>query len=79
MKALSTRAPWWWCILYAGKRIENRGDTFPKRYRGPVLIHASKWWSETKLRDVVEGMIESDLVDVVPRLMEGLDRALTMP
>ena len=43
MKAISVRAPWWWCILYAGKRIENRGARF-SRYTGPVLIHASGWW-----------------------------------
>ncbi len=43
MKAISIRAPWWWCILYGGKRIENRGERF-SQYTGPVLIHASGWW-----------------------------------
>lgn len=42
-RALSIRAPWWWAILYAGKDIENR-DWYTD-YRGPILIHASKWWS----------------------------------
>ena len=49
MKALSIRAPWWWFILHGGKDIENR--SWPTTYRGPVLVHASKWWS---LRDVAE-------------------------
>ena len=49
MKALSIRAPWWFCILHNGKDIENRD--WSTRYRGPVLIHASKWWS---LRAVAE-------------------------
>lgn len=49
MKALSIRAPWWWFILSAGKDIENRD--WPTKYRGPVLIHASKWW---KLEDVTD-------------------------
>lgn len=43
MKALSIRAPWWWWILYGGKDIENRSRR--THYRGPVLIHASTWWS----------------------------------
>ncbi|ABF42178.1 conserved hypothetical protein [Candidatus Koribacter versatilis Ellin345] len=41
MKALSIRCPWWWFILHGGKDIENR-DWYCS-YRGPVLIHASKW------------------------------------
>jgi hypothetical protein len=40
MKALSIHQPWAWAILHAGKDIENR--TWPTRYRGPLLIHASK-------------------------------------
>lgn len=48
-KALSIRAPWWWWILYAGKDIENRD--WPTKYRGIVLIHASKWWSRDGFED----------------------------
>lgn len=57
MKALSVRAPWWWFILHAGKDIENRD--WPTRFRGRVLIHASKWWSKS-------GVIEDshDAVDM---------------
>ena len=40
--ALSIRAPWWWFILHGGKDIENR--EWPTRYRGPIFIHASKWF-----------------------------------
>lgn len=40
MKALSIRQPWAWMILHAGKDIENR--EWPTRFRGRVLIHASK-------------------------------------
>ena len=39
-KAISIRQPWCQHILYDGKDVENR--TWPTRYRGPVLIHASK-------------------------------------
>lgn len=48
-KAISLRSPWWWFILRAGKNIENRD--WPTRYRGPVLIHASKWFNVEEVRD----------------------------
>lgn len=38
--ALSIRQPWCHRILYEGKDVENRD--WPTRFRGPVLIHASK-------------------------------------
>lgn len=62
MKALSIRSPWWWYILHAGKDIENRD--WPTRYRGPVLIHASKWWRRMDVWD--------DVFDV-QHLMAGRD------
>ncbi len=37
--ALSVRQPWPWAMFYAGKDVENR--SWPTRYRGRVLIHAS--------------------------------------
>jgi len=37
---LAVHQPWAWAILHAGKTVENRG--WPTRYRGPLLIHASK-------------------------------------
>lgn len=40
MKAISIRQPWAWLILNAGKDIENRD--WPTRFRGRILIHASK-------------------------------------
>ncbi|HLN24206.1 MAG TPA: ASCH domain-containing protein [Patescibacteria group bacterium] len=38
--ALSIRQPWCHRILYDGKDVENR--SWPTRFRGRVLIHASK-------------------------------------
>lgn len=49
MKAISLRQPWPWFILHAGKNLENRSWTMP--YRGPVLIHSSKWWDEEEIED----------------------------
>lgn len=42
MKAISIRQPYAWLVASGIKDIENRGHRFPSRYRGPVLIHASK-------------------------------------
>jgi hypothetical protein len=49
MKAISIRAPWWWFILHGGKDIENRD--WWTGYRGPVLIHASKWFRAQEVQD----------------------------
>jgi len=49
MKALSLRQPWPWFILHGGKRLENRGWT--TSFRGPVLIHSSKWWKKDEIED----------------------------
>jgi hypothetical protein len=40
MKVLSVKNPWAYLIIYRGKDIENR--TWETKYRGPLLIHASK-------------------------------------
>lgn len=40
MKALSIRQPWAWLIVNGYKDIENR--SWDTKYRGMVLIHASK-------------------------------------
>ncbi len=40
MKALSIRQPWAWLIVNGHKDIENRD--WPTRFRGPIMIHASK-------------------------------------
>ena len=44
MKCLSLRPPWPYCIFHLDKDIENR--KWPTRYRGPLLIHASKTWDK---------------------------------
>jgi hypothetical protein len=52
MKAISIRQPWAWLILNAGKDIENRD--WPTRYRGVVLIHASKGMTRGEYDDAVD-------------------------
>lgn len=42
MKALSINQPWAWAIIKGYKDIENRD--WSTKYRGPVIIHASKKW-----------------------------------
>lgn len=43
MKAISLQQPWASIIVDGPKRIENRSRNFVGSYRGPVLIHASKY------------------------------------
>ena len=40
LTCLSVRQPWAWLIVHGHKDVENR--TWPTRYRGDVLIHASQ-------------------------------------
>lgn len=49
MMALSIRQPWAWHILNSGKDIENRD--WPTRFRGRVLIHASKGMTRAEYED----------------------------
>lgn len=45
-RLLTVREPWASAIIFGDKNIENRSQGFPKKYRGPLWIHASKEWSE---------------------------------
>lgn len=47
--ALSVRQPWAWLILNAGKTHENR--TWPARFRGWCLLHASKGMTVAEYED----------------------------
>jgi len=38
--AITVYQPYAWGIAYGGKGVENRGETFRYRYRGPLAIHA---------------------------------------
>ena len=52
MKALSLRQPWASLIIYGGKDIENR--RWETKYRGPLLIHASKARPPANLIEEIE-------------------------
>lgn len=71
--ALSIRQPWCHRILYEGKDVENR-DWYT-RFRGPVLIHASKGVDpedrdEVRAKDMPLGGIVGvmEIVDCVTRM-----------
>lgn len=49
MKALSIRQPWAWLIINGHKDIENRD--WPTRFRGHILIHASKGMTRYEYED----------------------------
>lgn len=68
MKALSIRQPWAWLIANGHKDIENR--SWPTRFRGPVLVHASKGMTNDEYEDVEE------LLWMDPRIR---DQKITLP
>src|SRR5690606_20923045 len=74
MKALSVRQPWAWLIASGHKDIENR--SWPTRYRGRMLIHASKGMTRKEYDDVLEFLITyclHDAAKALPKFHE-LDR-----
>lgn len=62
MKGLSIRQPWVEAILHGDKRVENR-DWAGCRYRGPILIHASKGCTRDEYESAVDsiGLMRADL------------------
>lgn len=51
MKAITVRQPWAWSIAVGAKTVENRQAGFPRKYRGPLAVHAAKGWSTRGLTD----------------------------
>lgn len=51
MKAISIRQPWASLIIKAGKDIENR--SWATRFRGRVLVHASKGMTRDEHEDAI--------------------------
>ena len=73
MKAISIRQPWCHRILYDGKNVENRD--WPTRFRGPVLIHASKGFDAEDRDEIRERNMQlggicgiMEIVDCVQRM-----------
>lgn len=71
-KALSIRQPWAWLIVHGHKDIENR--TWPTRFRGPVLIHASKGMTMAEHRGVQDYMAEISMGYLKVPAAEDLER-----
>lgn len=61
MKALSGRQPWWWAIMHAGKRVENR--VWNTSYRGPILLHAAKGCTVDEYEDALIWMENVGVID----------------
>lgn len=65
MKVLSGKQPWWWAILHAGKRVENRLPSSPvakTKHRGTVLLHASAGFTKAYYHEAIAWMLERELV-----------------
>lgn len=81
MKALAFKQPWAWCVLHAGKILDNRqrkdGKMPPEcRHRGPLLIHASAQVSAHYWRDARSWALEHAGVEVPTEDPRGVNTAL---
>lgn len=56
LKALSLRQPWAWLVIHGGKDIENR--RWNTRFRGPILLHASKGMTQDEYLDAAMFALE---------------------
>ena len=83
-KALSIRQPWASVMAIGAKRIENRN--WSTRFRGRVLIHASKWWNGREVMedrdfvvDVMRDMpIHAPEMDHIKTMRGGIIGAFTV-
>lgn len=71
MKALSIRQPWAWLILNAGKDIENRD--WPTRFRGRILVHASKGMTRAEYASAYGAAMIADQRILMPEF-DALER-----
>ena len=88
MKAISIKQPWAWAIAYGHKTIETR--TWYTKYRGPILIVASKLpdkpmleYLKMETKGVITGQLEygkaiatAKIVDCRPMTKADEDAAL---
>ncbi len=65
MKALSGRQPWWWAILHAGKRVENR--VWNTKYRGPIILHAAMGCTVDEYEDALIWMENVGVIDHISK------------
>lgn len=72
MKILSIREPWISCIVFFGKRIENR--TWSTKYTGKLGLHKSMWKPRSyEIEDAADmaGVNIEQLQEVMTRLRHG--------
>jgi len=65
--ALSIKQPWAYSIVLGHKPIENRDWKHPPKYRGPLLIHASKGYD----RQGEEWINDAFPEIIIPKLYVG--------
>ena len=69
MKALSIKQPWASLIVAGLKPVENR--TQPRKYRGPLLIHASKKFDDSfPVSILTHASWLSDPMKKIPRIIK---------
>lgn len=70
-RGLTLLPPWPQAIVFADKRLENRGASIAGRigtWRGMVALSQSKTWDAKDAEDEAEFLVMSDLVDAFGRL-----------
>lgn len=75
MKCVTICQPWPWCILRAGKRVENR--TWTTSHRGDLLLHAGlsqEWLGSARNELGAKGMVEPPRRDLVFGAIVGMAR-----
>lgn len=72
MKAISIHQPWAWLIANGHKDIENR--SWPTKFRGRVLIHASKGMSREDYEIAQATLEHANLPDVALPPFDELER-----
>jgi hypothetical protein len=77
LKAISLLQPWGWLMLHGGKNIENRN--WPTKFRGEILIHASKGWDKKAFALIGDGGEDALFIPQAFIKMPFLPNGVVMP
>jgi hypothetical protein len=69
---LSMLPPWWWFVLYGGKRTENRCWKSLPSFKGRVWLHAGARFDVEEVRAALAGAPITTALPVIPSLEEML-------
>ena len=70
MKAISIRQPWASLIVAGIKDVENR--SWSTKYRGKVLVHASKKLDKKGMKLVKEKQLDESVIEAMKKYVGGI-------